>query len=93
MPPDLPTPPPGGWPGFAQDVLPLMDAHCTNCHGPSLAYAGVRLDTYAGTVKQIARAKADLVSGKMPQGGNMNSSVRQAFVQTLADWISGGKRP
>ena len=52
--PDPPPPPPatGGEPTvFASVVLPVLRARCVECHGPSQAKAGLRLDDLAAMVK------------------------------------------
>ncbi|NND95100.1 MAG: hypothetical protein HKN45_09555 [Flavobacteriales bacterium] len=40
-------------PSYSFKVVPILDQHCTGCHGGSSPTAGVGLDTYDG-VKQSA---------------------------------------
>lgn len=38
---------------FSQDVLPLLNARCNNCHGGSAASAGIRLDSYSAVMRSV----------------------------------------
>jgi mono/diheme cytochrome c family protein len=88
--PDYPVPPPGGWPGYAANVKPILDGRCVNCHGGGLAEHGVRLHTYEAASQWARRALFSIRSGQMPPGGR---NVPADEVQVLADWIEGGRRP
>lgn len=90
LPPSLPAPPVGGWPTYAGSVKALLDDRCVNCHGPSLAQAGVWLNTYTAATKASGRVLVDVKSGKMPQTG---PRFTQTEVALLQDWITGGLRP
>jgi mono/diheme cytochrome c family protein len=90
MPPPLPTPPEGGWPTYAGSVQALLDDRCVRCHGPGLASAGIRLDTYDGAARNARRALYSVKVGRMPQGGGR---LDAAEIGLIEDWITGGRRP
>lgn len=40
------------WVGsYAQDIQPIFDGYCVQCHGPGVAENGLRLDSYEGVMK------------------------------------------
>ncbi len=91
--PEPPTPPPapaGGWPGFEADVRPVFDDYCGACHFGRGYRGGVLLDNYRGASRSAARSIYAIKSGSMPQGGRR---VKSEDLQTLQDWIAGGRRP
>lgn len=92
LPPPLPDPPPGGWPGYAADVLPAFETYCLSCHGGPAPTAPVRLDTYDSAAARAEQERNRVVSGSMPKGQPLSSSERQALVTLLDDWITGGLR-
>ena len=40
-------------PSYTMKVVPIMDQHCTGCHGGSSPTAGVVLDTYNGVKQRV----------------------------------------
>jgi mono/diheme cytochrome c family protein len=90
LPPALPAPPAGGWPTFAGNVKPIYDVRCVDCHGPVLAERMIRLDLYNGAANNAKNSLLQIKLGKMPQGG---ARLPAAEIQTIEDWITGGKRP
>ena len=90
LPPPLPTAPPGGWPTYSGAVETLLDDRCVKCHGPTLASAGVRLDTYAGASASAKRVLYDVKTGRMPQGGKRFGADEISLIE---NWIQGGRRP
>ncbi len=76
-----------------QAVMPLVQAHCVNCHahqptlaGFSAAPAGLIIETAAQVEANAARIAAAVSSGYMPLGNltNMTDEQRQALLQALA---------
>ncbi|MCL5962420.1 MAG: hypothetical protein M1358_24425 [Chloroflexi bacterium] len=39
------------WPRYSQDIQPIFDRYCVECHGPTRAEEGLRLDSYDGAMK------------------------------------------
>lgn len=66
-------------PSYKQDIQPIFNYYCVDCHGPSRAENGLRLDSYEGTVFGTAYGKV-IVPG---------SSV----TSTLVSVINGGAHP
>jgi uncharacterized membrane protein len=85
---------------FAQDVLPIIESRCTNCHGGERTEKGLNLKTYADmmqgsengpvvTVGNAADSKlVDLiVAQKMPKRG---PKLTPPQVQLITDWVNQG---
>ena len=68
-------------------MKPILDARCVSCHGSGFAAAGIALHTYADASRHATASLASIVAGRMPTGG----SLPPADVQTIRDWIDGGK--
>ena len=74
---------------FAKDVQPLLEEHCTACHGSVKQLGGVRLDAPSGVETATpARVLASLESGKMPPPAG--DSLTPAEIGVLRDWLKGG---
>ena len=85
---------------FANDVLPLLESRCKNCHGGNRTEEGLVLLTYADIMKGskngpvVSPGNADssllvelLVEQKMPKRGPKLTSPQ---VQLIIDWINQG---
>ncbi|MBI4732221.1 MAG: c-type cytochrome [Chloroflexi bacterium] len=97
----LPTSPSvGGEVSFANDVLPILKANCTRCHGTSRQSADLRLNTYdnllAGSEGGPVIVPGDstnsllvelIVSGEMPKKGD---KLPDQEIQIISDWINTG---
>ncbi len=85
---------------FANDILPILDSRCKNCHGGQRLEEGLNLTTYAhlmagsenGSV--VAPGDADnsllaeqVVSQEMPKRG---PKLTPPQVQLIIDWINQG---
>lgn len=85
---------------FSKSVLPILEANCTQCHGPSRQSSNLMLNSYtnvmAGGLGGLVvvpgdAQKSELVqlisSGSMPRGG---SKLQENEIQTITDWINAG---
>ncbi len=85
---------------FMNDVLPILQANCTRCHGTSRASSNLKVNTYAnlmaggdGGVVVIAgdAAGSELVqfieTGQMPPQG---SNLSEQEILTIRDWVDAG---
>ena len=101
------TPPPTAEPepagsdlSFAQDVLPMFESRCVQCHVNSRSEGGLLLNTYqavmAGSsegVVVVSGKAADsllvelIVSGRMPRRG---PTLIPSEIATITRWVDGG---
>ena len=72
----------------------VLAPKCVSCHGPNRADAGVRVDTYAGTMKIVRAGNpsgsllvSEMASGSMPPGSNDATATELAAIRT---WIQNG---
>lgn len=85
---------------FAQDVLPIFERRCVQCHGGEKTEEGLVLKTYAdvmagsfnGPVIEPGDAEGSylvqqVVRGKMPKRG---PRLLPAEIQAISDWIDAG---
>lgn len=85
---------------FANDILPLLDSRCINCHGGNRTEKGLDLKTYAGLLSGSENgtvltpgdaAHSHLIeliaSGKMPKRG---PKLTPEQVQLITDWVNQG---
>ena len=85
---------------FARDVLPILEANCTKCHGDSRQRAGLAMNTYAalmagatdGAVIIPLDAAGSLLvqvtsSGEMPKNG---TPLGAGKIKIIMDWIDAG---
>jgi mono/diheme cytochrome c family protein len=85
---------------FAQEVLPVLERRCVNCHGGERIDAGLGLETYADVMKGSENGpvveprnpgSSSLIqlieSGKMPKRG---PRLLPAEIQSLKEWIQAG---
>ena len=102
----IPTTPPTeassqtGTVSFANDVVPILQSRCWNCHGGDRTEEGLNLTTYAGILAGsengpvIIAGDADnsllaeqVVSQEMPKRG---PKLTPPQVQVILDWINQG---
>ncbi|HEX8038389.1 MAG TPA: c-type cytochrome domain-containing protein [Chryseosolibacter sp.] len=78
---------------FSQDVLPLMNARCNNCHGGSAASAGIRLDSYSAVVKKV---NDGTLMGSINQSAGFSPMPKNAGkmpaceIRKIQNWIDTG---
>lgn len=86
-----------GKPTFAQDVAPILKAHCASCHAGPNASAGLDLTTTAG-IKKVVTPKGSKDSlliqrlrgiggAQMPMGF---APLPEATISKIAAWIDNG---
>lgn len=80
----------GGDPSYA-DVAPILDAHCTSCHGtPTSGGAPFALDSYDAAASKAGRIVARAVDGDpspMPPGA---LALSDADAARLVAWEEAG---
>ena len=85
---------------FANDILPLFESRCKNCHGGNKIEEGLVLLSYADIIKGskngpiVTPGSADnslvvelLVNQKMPKRG---PKLTPSQIQPIIDWINQG---
>jgi hypothetical protein len=85
---------------FANDILPLLESRCRNCHGGNRLEEGLALLTYADIMKGsqngpvVTPGNANgsllvelLVNQKMPKRG---PKLTPSQIQPIIDWINQG---
>jgi hypothetical protein len=85
---------------FADDILPLLESRCKNCHGGNKTEEGLILLSYADVMKGsdnglvVNPGQADnsllvelLIEQKMPKRGPKLTSPQ---IQLIIDWINQG---
>lgn len=85
---------------FAEEVAPILERYCTECHSEENAELGLKLDTYEGamagsdygTVIEAGDADGSLLidmiaSGDMPEDGD---PVTPEDLEVLKTWINEG---
>lgn len=85
---------------FAEEVAPVLERHCWECHSEENAELGLKLDTYEGvmagsdygTVVEAGDADGSLLvdmiaSGDMPENGD---PVPPAELELIKTWINEG---
>ncbi len=85
---------------FARDVLPILQANCSNCHGGSTSSGGFSINTYqdvmaggnTGSVVLPGDGQNSyliqlLQKGTMPRRA---SKLPDAQIQIIMDWINAG---
>lgn len=92
--------PPAGSARFANDVLPILQAECTRCHGASRQSDDLRLDTYAALMAGSENGQvivpgnaADSLLVQLVEAGRMprnSAKLTDAEIQLIRDWVNGG---
>ena len=85
---------------FANDIMPILESRCINCHGGDRTQKGLDMKTYeslmAGSENGPVVTAGDagdsllvdqLVKGKMPKRG---PKLTPDQVQLITDWINAG---
>ena len=85
---------------FAQEVMPILETHCWECHSEQSAELGLKLDSYEGvmagsdygTVVEPGDPDGSLLidmieSGDMPEDGD---PVPAAEIAVIRNWIAEG---
>ncbi len=85
---------------FANEVMPILEQYCSECHGEESAELGLKLDSYEGvmagsdygTVVEAGNADGSLIidmisSGDMPEEGG---PVPPELLEVLKTWINEG---
>jgi mono/diheme cytochrome c family protein len=85
---------------FSEQIMPIFEAHCTECHGATSAELGLNLTTYEsamagsdyGTVIEPGNPDGSLIidmisSGDMPQDADPMPAEQLDLIRT---WISEG---
>jgi uncharacterized membrane protein len=84
---------------FAHDVLPILLANCSRCHGDTTQYAGLNFTTYANVMAYasygiVVPGDASnsilfqvIAEGVMPADG---SQVPAKDLRTISQWIDAG---
>ena len=85
---------------FAEQVTPILEARCVECHGEESTELGLRLDSYDGmmagsdygTVVEAGDPDGSLIidmieSGDMPEDGD---AVPPEEIEIIRTWISEG---
>ena len=78
---------------FSQTVLPILETHCTGCHGSASPQANIDLSNYDG-VKAVAdngrlvgAISHDDSFSNMPQGGN---KLPDCTIDQIEAWADDG---
>jgi hypothetical protein len=87
---------------FANDIMPILESRCINCHGGDRTQKGLDMKTYeslmAGSENGPVIAPGDagnsllvdqLVQGKMPKRG---PKLTPDQVQLITDWVNAGAK-
>ena len=81
---------------FEADILPIVNGHCTSCHGGSAPSAGLLLENYDqikvpandmstnGIINRIERAEGEV--GLMPK----NYRLSQCQINKIKAWVEQG---
>ena len=81
---------------FESDIIPIINEHCTSCHGGETPSAGLSLMTYnelvvsatddtnAGIINRVGRAEGE--TGAMPT----NYSLSQCQIEYIKAWVAQG---
>jgi uncharacterized membrane protein len=85
---------------FAEQIQPIFEARCVECHGEESTELGLRLDSYEGvmagsdygTIVEVGDAAGSLIidmieSGDMPEDGD---PVLPEELELIKTWISEG---
>ncbi len=97
------------WNGhYDQNIQPIFNDHCVNCHGPNRAENGLRLDSYQGVMKGTNHgpvvvpgdpdhsALISVVQGSVEPSIQMphgGQKLTPQDVENLRLWIAAGASP
>jgi hypothetical protein len=71
------TPNCSGTKSFKNDVLPILNSSCNNCHS---------YNTYQSASSDASRIRSDVANGSMPRNSTLSSSQKDAILC----WIDNG---
>lgn len=85
---DLPSSCPSPAPSYANDVAPIVSAHCLKCHGPGGVSANIALGDYPSISARRSQVLNQIYACRMPPPGEqpLTSDERQ----TLLGWLVCG---
>lgn len=85
---------------FANDVVPILESACINCHGGEQVKEGLNMNTYEGLMAGSFNGAViepgnaansflveQVVNGKMPKRG---PKLTPEQIQIISDWINAG---
>lgn len=84
---------PAASPSFNDEILPLLDARCNNCHAGNSPSAGIKLDTYNDVVPYATDGS---LLGSIKHAGNYSpmpknsSKLSTCEIQKVQNWITSG---
>ncbi len=80
---------------FATNIAPILNAHCTGCHGGGSPSAGLSLTTYANTMTVVTafNAPGSKLIQKINPGGPMAPYITSADRTTVTTWVTQGALP
>lgn len=79
---------------FRNDVVPFLQKHCVDCHGPDLQESGLRLDNLNGDlvdgpeVVAWTKVRTRLLAGEMPPKDEPRPEEKA--LAGVVDWIAAG---
>jgi hypothetical protein len=91
--PDSNTCTPSANPSFTNDVMPILEARCNNCHSGSFPSGNIKLDTYNDVMIRVTDGS---LMGSIRQTGGFSPMPKNASklpacdIQKIADWIAAG---
>ena len=80
---------------FADDILPIFQARCVNCHGvggitPDLTAANAYADLFNENQIDLLVPENSILYTKMAAGGSMNQYTSQGDAALVLKWITDG---
>jgi mono/diheme cytochrome c family protein len=79
---------------FSADVFPILESRCVQCHGPSSARGGVKVDSYDAVMTIVTPGDAEasslvtvVVSGDMPRRG---PKLLPSEIEIISAWVNAG---
>ena len=90
-PPPYPLPAPeAGCPSFTNDVLPIFQSVCDNCHAPGQVEANRPLTTYQQINAQVGAVFTQVFENCLMPPSNAPEPLTASERQTLLDWFACG---
>ena len=79
---------------FSADVFPILESRCVQCHGPSSARGGVKVDSYDAVMTIVTPGDAEasslvtvVVNGDMPRRG---PKLLPSEIEIISTWVNAG---
>ncbi len=73
---------------FTNDILPIMNSHCTDCHEEN-SPNGTVLTNHDNISNNATSVLRDITSGRMPKGA---PKLSENEILTVKTWIDNGKK-